>query len=52
MIGFLAGNVAAVVLAHDGALRLVRRRAALRTTWSTAVAAAVSVIAGTLLALT
>jgi len=52
VIGFLAGNVAAVVLAHDGALRLVRRRAALRTTWSTATAAAVSVITGTLLALT
>jgi hypothetical protein len=52
MLALLAGQLAAVVLAHDGALRLLRRRDADRTTWAMGGVAAVSVIAGALLALT
>lgn len=51
-VGLLAvGHVAAVVIAHDVALRLVRPRAAMRTTWAVAAAIAVSIVAAALLVL-
>ncbi|MGH9274047.1 MAG: hypothetical protein ACRDZU_05300 [Acidimicrobiales bacterium] len=51
-VGLLAaGHVAAVVIAHDVALRLVRRRAAMRTTWALATAATGSIVAGALMVL-
>jgi hypothetical protein len=51
-VGVLAvGHVAAVVIAHDVALRLVRRRIAMRNTWAVAVAFAISIVAAALLVL-
>jgi hypothetical protein len=45
------GHVAAVVLTQEVALRLVSRRAAMRTTWAMAVAAMGSIVAGALMVL-
>ena len=45
------GHVLAVVVAHDVALRVLRRRPALRATWAMAVLSAASVIAAVLLVL-
>ncbi len=45
------GHVAAVVLAHDVALRLARRRTAMAITWGMAAASATSVVAGALMVL-
>lgn len=45
------GHVVAVVIAHDVALHLVRRRAAMRTTWAMTAAAAASIVAGALMVL-
>jgi hypothetical protein len=45
------GHVAAVVLAHDVALHLVRRRVAMRATWAMAAAAAGSIVAAALMVL-
>lgn len=51
-VGLLAvGHLAMVVIAHDLALRLVRRRSGMRNTWAMAVAAAISIVAGALLVL-
>ena len=41
--GLLVGHVAAVVLAHDGAIRLFGRRRGMRVTWVTACTMAVSI---------
>lgn len=48
----VAGHVGAVVLLHDTALGLLRRRPAMRTTWAMAVAATGSITAAALLVLT
>lgn len=48
----VAGHVATVVLVHDRALSLLRRRPAMRTTWAMATAAAASITAAALLVLT
>ncbi len=48
----LVGNGATVVLFHDSALGLLRRRAAMRGTWAMAVAASASITAAALLVLT
>jgi hypothetical protein len=45
------GHVAAVVLGHDLALQLVRRRAAMAITWGLAGAAAISIVAAALMVL-
>lgn len=45
------GHVAAVVVAHDTALGLLERRAAVRVTWAIGVAAAASIVASALLVL-
>jgi hypothetical protein len=51
-LGLLAaGHVVAVPIAHDVALRLVSRRAAMRATWAVAAAVAGSAIASALLVL-
>ena len=47
----LAGHVAAVVLAHDGAIGRFGRRRGMRVTWVVAAVAAVSVVAAALLVL-
>jgi hypothetical protein len=48
----LVGNAAAILLLHDTALGLLRRRAAMRATWAMAVAASASITAAALLVLT
>jgi hypothetical protein len=45
------GHVIAVIVAHDTALALMRRRAAMRVTWAMAGASALSVVAGALMVL-
>lgn len=45
------GHVAAVVLGHDLALQLVRRRAAMAITWGLAAAGVISVVAAALMVL-
>jgi hypothetical protein len=52
LTALLAGHLAAVVLLHDTALRLLRRRAAMRATWAMAIAASASITAAALLVLT
>ncbi|MET0728760.1 MAG: hypothetical protein ABWZ76_10740 [Acidimicrobiales bacterium] len=47
----IVGHTAAVVIAHDTALAVVRRRLAMRSTWCVAAASAVSVSAAALLVL-
>jgi hypothetical protein len=45
------GHVVALVIAHDVALRVVRRRAAMQATWALAAAEGASIVAGALLVL-
>lgn len=45
------GHIGAVIVAHDAALALLRRRAAVRVTWAMAGAAVASVVAGALMVL-
>jgi hypothetical protein len=52
MGALLAGHVAAVVLAHDGAIGLFGRRRGMRVTWVAAAVSAISVVAAALLVLT
>jgi hypothetical protein len=47
----LVGHTTAVVLAHDGALRILGRRRGMRVTWATAGVAALSVVGAALLVL-
>jgi hypothetical protein len=47
----LVGHAIAVVLAHDGAVRVLGRRRGMRVTWATAGVAAVSVVGAALLVL-
>jgi hypothetical protein len=52
-VGLLAvGHVATVVLVHDAALRALRRRAAMATTWGMAVVASGSIVGAAMLVLT
>ncbi|MEQ1788398.1 MAG: hypothetical protein ABL966_15205, partial [Acidimicrobiales bacterium] len=48
----VAGHVGAVILLHDIALRLLRRRDAMRLTWTMAVVTSASITAAALLVLT
>jgi hypothetical protein len=51
-VGVLAlGHLSAVVIAHDVALRLVRRRTAMRSTWAVGAVAVCSIVAGALMVL-
>jgi hypothetical protein len=51
-LGLLAvGHVAALVLLHDGALRLMGRRSAMRTTWTMAAIGSTSIAAAALMVL-
>lgn len=52
LAALVLGNVGAIVLLHDTALALLRRRAAMRATWAMAVAASASITAAALLVLT
>jgi len=52
LVVLVAGHVATVVLLHDTALGLLRRRPAMHTTWAMAVVAAGSITAAALLVLT
>jgi hypothetical protein len=52
LTALVAGSLAAVVLLHDTALALVRRRAAMGATWAMAVATSASITAAALLVLT
>jgi hypothetical protein len=51
LVALFAGHLAAVVLAHDLALRQLRPRAALRVTWAMAAASAASIVGACLLVL-
>jgi hypothetical protein len=51
LVALLLGHVTAVVLAHDGALRLLGRKRGMRVTWAVTGVAAVSVVSAALLVL-
>ena len=51
LLALLVGHVAAVVLAHDGAIGVFGRRRGMRVTWAVAGTAAVSIVAAALLVL-
>lgn len=52
VLSLLGGHLAAVVLAHDGALAAFGRRRGMRVTWAVAGVAAVSIVGAALLVLT
>ena len=47
----LVGHIVAVVLAHDGALRVLGRRRGMRVTWTATAVSAVSIVSAALLVL-
>jgi hypothetical protein len=51
LVALLLGHVAAVVLAHDGAIGLFGRRRGMRVTWVVSATAAVSIVSAALLVL-